>query len=53
MLVLEIKKKILKGSDYNGGTQWSSHPPQDQKTRVRFQPGYSFWRKHSKAVVYN
>jgi hypothetical protein len=33
-----------------GVAQWTSHPPQEQKTRVRIPPGYKIF---SRAVVYN
>jgi hypothetical protein len=37
-----------------GVAQWTSHPPQEQKTRVRIPPGYKVFReKHSNAVVCN
>jgi hypothetical protein len=37
-----------------GVAQWTSHLPQEQKTRVQIPPGYKvFGKKHSNAVAYN
>jgi hypothetical protein len=35
-----------------GVAQWTSHPPQEQKTKVRIPPGLKFFQgKHIIAVV--
>jgi hypothetical protein len=46
-----LKKYFLRPG---GVAQRPSHPPQEQKTRVRIPPGYKvFKEKHSNAVVQN